>query len=162
MHNRLLGRSFFQFCSDPLHTLTSPRADTEENDPLAANYGDVPQVELQSLKVTGRQWVPVKELGEAYVGQAVLLRGRVHNVRAKGKMGFLVLRQHGATVQCVLAVGSGSGEGDKKEWVSKGMVKYAGGLSRESVVEVEGEVVRPEQAIESTTQQVRGWGGGSG
>jgi len=90
--------------------------------------------------------------------------GRVHSVRGKGKMGFLVLRESGATVQCVLAVtapeggAEGSGAGGQVApgvgVVSKGLVKYAVGLSRESVVELEGLLAVPEQPVESCTQQL--------
>eukprot|EP00850_Spirogloea_muscicola_P019839 SM000200S05829 [mRNA] locus=s200:229171:233555:+ [translate_table: standard] len=83
--------------------------------------------------------------GRAAAGARVLVRGRVHAVRAKGKGAFLVLRQRGATVQCVLFQSAA---------VSRGMVKYASGLTRESVVDVEGELVDPGQPIEATTQQV--------
>lgn len=37
--------------------------------------------------------------------------------------------------------------------VSKGMVKYASGLTRESVIEVEGVLVVPKEPILSCTQQ---------
>ncbi|GJP45857.1 hypothetical protein CLOM_g5200 [Closterium sp. NIES-68] len=124
------------------------QAAAEEEDPLAANYGDLPPEEVQSKCVSGRQWARVADLVPARAGEVVLVRGRVHNVRAKGKMGFIVVREGGCTVQCVLAVGA---EGAH---VSKGMVKYAAGLSRESVVDVTGEVVVPEKPIESTSQQV--------
>ena len=77
-------------------------------------------------------------------GQRVLLRGRVHTTRSKGKSAFLVLRQGTATVQLVLFV--------DEEKVSKQMVKYAAGIPRESIVEVGGDVVRPQAAIESCTQ----------
>lgn len=38
------------------------------------------------------------------VGQSVLVRARVHNVRGKGKSCFLVLRQATATVQAAMFV----------------------------------------------------------
>lgn len=119
----------------------------EEPDELSGNYGDLPMEAVQSKEVSGRKWSKVGELGEESVGQVVELRGRVHSVRAKGKMGFLVLREGGHTVQCVLSVQEGG-------HVSKGMVKYVGQLSKESIVDVQGEVVKPEKPIESTSQQV--------
>eukprot|EP00270_Netrium_digitus_P000814 TRINITY_DN10917_c0_g1_i1.p1 TRINITY_DN10917_c0_g1~~TRINITY_DN10917_c0_g1_i1.p1 ORF type:complete len:564 (+),score=157.70 TRINITY_DN10917_c0_g1_i1:76-1692(+) len=117
----------------------------EDDDPLAGNYGDVPFADVQSRQISGRKWTKVADADPSHSGQVILVRGRVHNVRAKGKMGFLIIREGGATIQCVLSVG---------ERVSKGMVKYVGGLSKESVVDVEGEVVVPELPIESTTQKV--------
>lgn len=45
----------------------------------------------------------------------------------------------------------------------QGMVKYASALPRESIVDVEGNLVKPEAAIEGCSQsQVRGRGEGRG
>jgi hypothetical protein len=68
-----------------------------EDDPLACNYGDTPLV--QSAEVTGRVWTRLSDLGAAHVGQKVLVRGRVHTLRGKGKSAFLILRQHTSTLQ---------------------------------------------------------------
>jgi hypothetical protein len=68
-----------------------------EDDPLACNYGDTPLV--QSAEVTGRVWTRLSDLGAAHVGQRVLVRGRVHTLRGKGKSAFLILRQHTSTLQ---------------------------------------------------------------
>lgn len=64
-----------------------------------------------------RKFVPVHELTQQVGKDAVWVRGRVHNTRAKGKQCFLILRQQSSTVQCILAVG---------ENVSKQFVKFAG------------------------------------
>lgn len=74
----------------------------------------------------------------------MLVRGRIHTVRGKGKSAFLVLRQSTATVQGVLFVDDVT--------VSKGMVKYASQIPRESIVDVVGTVAVPQNAIESCTQ----------
>lgn len=74
----------------------------------------------------------------------VLVRGRIHTVRGKGKSAFLVLRQSTATVQGVLFVDDST--------VSKGMVKYASQIPRESIVDVEGTVAIPQNAVESCSQ----------
>lgn len=87
-----------------------------------------------------------KDLDKRKVGEEVLTRGRVHVVRAKGKSCFLQLRRQTATLQVVLKVDDRS--------VSKGMVKYASKLPRESVVDIEGVVVDPGMAIQGATQQV--------
>jgi hypothetical protein len=68
-----------------------------EDDPLACNYGDTPLV--QSAEVTDRVWTRLSDLGAAHVGQKVLVRGRVHTLRGKGKSAFLILRQHTSTRQ---------------------------------------------------------------
>jgi aspartyl-tRNA synthetase len=97
-----------------------------------------------------------------------LLRGRVHNVRGKGKSAFLVLRQQTATVQVTFF-------GDilfiirVRNWtddvfclsltvddvnVSKGMVKWVSNLTKESVVDIQGVIMAPESGkVESCTQQ---------
>eukprot|EP00245_Coleochaete_scutata_P018643 TRINITY_DN980_c0_g1_i1.p1 TRINITY_DN980_c0_g1~~TRINITY_DN980_c0_g1_i1.p1 ORF type:complete len:538 (+),score=117.08 TRINITY_DN980_c0_g1_i1:232-1845(+) len=121
------------------------KASAEESDPLAANYGDLPLEALQSKEISGRKWTKIEDLSSDLDGSSVLIRGRVHNVRAKGKMGFIIIRDKGMSVQVVLSVGDN---------VSKGMVKYVSSLTKESIVDVEGIVKVPEGKIESTTQQV--------
>jgi lysyl-tRNA synthetase class II len=120
--------------------------DVEEEDPLAANYGDVSFQSLQSKEISGRKWVAVRLLDIGMKGQTVLVRGRVHTVRGTGKMAFLVVREAGCTVQCVLSVA--------ENIVSKGMVKYVNKISKESIVDVEGIVSVPEKPIEGTSQKV--------
>ena len=132
----------------------------------------------------------------------VLLRGRVHSVRGKGKSFFLVLRQQICTIQArrdvpgrrcckhaphlacpavlgparaavcpplrwralpgvpshVSMVPQASGGAQtlgfvNNETVSKGMVKYASDLPRESVVDVTGKVWVPKEPITGCTQQ---------
>lgn len=68
----------------------------------------------------------------------------MQTVRGKGKSAFLVLRQELATVQAVLFVDDNT--------VSKGMVKYASAITRESVVDVTGVVVRPLAPVEGCSQ----------
>ncbi|KAK3244061.1 hypothetical protein CYMTET_46314, partial [Cymbomonas tetramitiformis] len=116
----------------------------EENDPLKASYGDAPRV--QSSEISGKVWTRVEDIDENSVGKTVLLRGRVHNVRGKGKSAFLVIRQSTATVQVVFFVDDVT--------VSKGMVKYVSGLTKESIVDIEGVINMPSEAISGCTQQV--------
>jgi aspartyl-tRNA synthetase len=108
-----------------------------EDDPLAANYGDTPLV--QSACVSGRVWTRLAALGPELAGQRVLVRGRVHAVRGKGKSAFLILRQQTSTLQVIFFVDEAS--------VSKGMVKYVCALPKESVLDLEGVVTVPETAI---------------
>ena len=108
-----------------------------DDDPLAANYGDTPLV--QSASVSGRVWTRLAALGPQMAGQRVLVRGRVHAVRGKGKSAFLILRQQTSTLQVVFFV-------DETQ-VSKGMVKYVCALTKESVLDLEGVVTVPEAAI---------------
>ncbi|KAK9266563.1 hypothetical protein L1049_021496 [Liquidambar formosana] len=116
-------------------------------DPLAANYGDVPLNDLQSKAVTGRKWTDIGALTEELKDQQVLIRGRAQTIRAVGKnIAFLVVRKKGFTVQCVLTV--------QNDVVSRQMVKFATGLSRESHVDIEGIVSVPDTPIKGASQQV--------
>ncbi|KAI8546629.1 hypothetical protein RHMOL_Rhmol07G0134100 [Rhododendron molle] len=116
-------------------------------DPLAAHYGDVPLEDLQSKSVTGREWTEVGSLTEGLEGRTVLVRGRAQTIRAVSKkMAFLIVREKGFTVQCVLTV--------SPDVVSLGMVKFATGLNRESYVDVEGTVSVPNSPIKGASQQV--------
>eukprot|EP00891_Asterochloris_glomerata_P001357 jgi/Astpho2/1357/Aster-06218 len=115
---------------------------SDPNDPLRQQYGDSPLI--QSRSVTGRKWTAIDKLTPALEGQKVLVRARVHTVRGKGKSCFLVLRQRTATGQAVLFANDTT--------VSKGMVKYASTLSRESLVDLEGTVVVPKEPVASCSQ----------
>ncbi|XP_015076008.1 aspartate--tRNA ligase 2, cytoplasmic [Solanum pennellii] len=118
----------------------------EESDPLSGNYGDVELNDLQSKAVTGRKWTEVGSIAPEMKDQVVLVRGRVQTIRPVGKkIAFVVVRERGFTVQCVLTV--------KPELVSSQMVKYATSLSKESIIDVEGVVTIPEKPITGATQQ---------
>ncbi|THF93958.1 hypothetical protein TEA_002027 [Camellia sinensis var. sinensis] len=115
-------------------------------DPLAANYGDVPLEDLQSKAVSGRKWIEIANLNEELKGQNVLIRGQAHAIRSVSKkMAFLVVRERGFTVQCVLSVAP--------DVVSLQMVKFATGLSKESYVDVEGTISVPKDPIIGASQQ---------
>ncbi|KAL6544220.1 Aspartate--tRNA ligase 2, cytoplasmic [Orobanche gracilis] len=118
-----------------------------EFDPMAANYGDIPLNDLQSKEISGKKWTEVKDLTDKSKDQVVLIRGRAQAIRAVGKkMAFVVVRERGFTVQCVLTVA--------QDLVSLQMVKFTTSLSRESIVDVEGVVSVPAQSITGATQQV--------
>lgn len=119
-----------------------------EDDPLSANYGDVPLSDLQSKEAKDiENWTQVGSLTGELKDKYVILRGRIQTIRAVGKkMAFLVVRERGFTVQCVVS--------EQPELVSRQMVKYVDGLSRESIVDVEGVVSVPNVAIKGATQQV--------
>jgi|TARA_B110000977_G_scaffold161126_1_gene205882 aspartyl-tRNA synthetase len=112
-------------------------------DPLADRYGDAPLI--MSREITGKVWTHVKDVNAPLIGSVVTLRGRVHAVRGKGKSAFLVLRQQTTTVQCVFFVDEVN--------VSKGLVKWVSSLTKESVVDITGEVMAPEEPVASCTQQ---------
>ncbi len=87
---------------------------------------------------------PTNTTSQHQTTQQVLVRVRLHNSRSKGKSAFLVFRQLMSTVQAVLFVDNTT--------VSKGMVKYAAGIPKESIVDVEAKVVCPEALVEGCTQ----------
>eukprot|EP00252_Welwitschia_mirabilis_P026311 TRINITY_DN8583_c0_g1_i1.p1 TRINITY_DN8583_c0_g1~~TRINITY_DN8583_c0_g1_i1.p1 ORF type:complete len:602 (+),score=86.77 TRINITY_DN8583_c0_g1_i1:165-1808(+) len=121
--------------------------ETEEADPFAANYGDVPLEALQSKEISGRKWIRVSALTQDLKDEEVLIRGHAHTIRAvSNKMAFLVVRESGSTVQCVVSV--------NPNFVSKGMVKFVNSISRESIVDVQGVVSVPNFAIKGASQQV--------
>lgn len=122
-------------------------ASLSQVDLMAANYGDVPMEEIQSKTISGRKWTEIGSLTADLADQTVLIRGSAQTIRAVGKkMAFLVLRQFMSTVQCVLTV-------DDK-FVSAQMVKFANGLSKESIVDIKGIISIPNEPIKGTTQQV--------
>ncbi|CAA0833253.1 Class II aminoacyl-tRNA and biotin synthetases superfamily protein [Striga hermonthica] len=120
---------------------------TIEADPLAANYGDIPLNDLLSKGISGKKWTEVKDLAAGMKDEEVLIRGAAQAVRAIGKkVAFVVVRESGFTVQCVLTVA--------QDLVSPQMVKFATRLRRESIIDAEGIVSVPAQPISGTTQQV--------
>jgi len=116
----------------------------EEEDPLAANYGDYELI--QSQEKTDRVWTPVRCIDESMVGKNILVRARLQNSRVKGSIGFLVLREQFADIQAVIAYKEGQ--------VSKKMIKWVGGIPKESIVDVYAEVTKPEQPVQSCSQKV--------
>lgn len=125
--------------------MAGAQLNVEEEDPLAANYGDVALENLQSKERSGRGWSKVGDIAGDVAGQTVLVRGRVHTVRGKGSLAFFVVRETGYTVQCVAQL--------KDKVVSKGMIKFVTKLNKESIVDVEGVVVVPAKPVE-TSQKV--------
>lgn len=123
----------------------NPQKQEEEGeDPLQENYGDLQLIQSQSK--TDRTWVPVRDIDDKYVGQTILVRARLHNSKVKGKIGFLTLREQFSDIQAVINETEGK--------VSKRMIKWVGGLSKESIVDIVGEVRKPEQEIQATSQKV--------
>lgn len=85
------------------------------------------------------------EFAEGLQGQQVTVRARVHNARIQSaKLAFIDLRQRMENIQVVVAEGGESG-------ISRQMVKWCGGLNRESIVLVTGTVKAPNEPIHSAT-----------
>ncbi|CAE7914069.1 DARS1, partial [Symbiodinium sp. KB8] len=107
-----------------------------------AAYGDLPL--NQSQEITGTVWTRLSDLRTVGVGQRVRVRARVQTTRAKGKCAFMLLRQAVFTIQGVLF---------QSETVDKKMIKYAGSIPSESVVDVEGTLVAVDKPVESANIQ---------
>nr|CAH0112328.1 unnamed protein product [Daphnia galeata] len=114
----------------------------EEIDYSAGSYGNA--VMNQSQEKLERSVLKVGDLGTSVIDKKIWSRGRLHTSRAKGKQCFFLLRQQQSTVQCLLAV---------SESTSKAFVKFVAGITKESVIDVEGFVRSVPQKIEGATQQ---------
>lgn len=113
---------------------------TEDADECARFYGDYPLI--QSSFMTEKAYRHVEDLSAEYVGQSIWVRARVSTSRAVGKGIFLVLRQNINTIQSVMFQGSK---------ISKQMIKYAAGISLESVIDVFATVTRPDVPVAGAT-----------
>jgi aspartyl-tRNA synthetase len=84
-------------------------------------------------------------LDESLNGQEVLVRGRLHASRATGKNCFITVREQFSTIQAIVG---------QSDTVSKGMVKYAGKIPKESIIDIKATVIVPEKTVDSCTQKV--------
>uniref|UniRef100_UPI00358E69FB aspartate--tRNA ligase, cytoplasmic isoform X1 n=2 Tax=Myxine glutinosa TaxID=7769 RepID=UPI00358E69FB len=115
---------------------------TEDNDFAKESYGILPLI--QSQEKIDRTLVRVSELTKEKANEVVWVRARLHTSRSKGKQCFLVLRQQQFNVQGLVSVST---------TISKQMVKFVAGITKESIVDVEGVVQPVDQKIKSCTQQ---------
>ncbi|CAH0404242.1 unnamed protein product [Chilo suppressalis] len=91
-----------------------------------------------------RVYTDVKDLCVKKNEQNVWVRARLQTSRAKGKQCFAVLRQSSSTIQLLVSVSE-----EKK--VSKQMVKFVGNITKESIIDVHGTVVKTASPVESCT-----------
>lgn len=113
-------------------------AEMGRNAPVIEAPGDAPFGDIrlvQSQFKTERKFVEVGTLDASMSGETVWVRARVATVRLKGKTCFLVLRRGYSTVQVALFAGENG--------VTREMVKYAGRIPAESVVDLQGLVTCP-------------------
>jgi len=85
----------------------------------------------------------VSDLSAKNSGEDIWLRGRLHTSRGTGKQCFVVIRDQQATIQAIICV---------SDVVSKQMVKFCASITKESIIDVNGEVKKVEKKIESCTQ----------
>ncbi|KAN0100671.1 hypothetical protein V8E55_000655 [Tylopilus felleus] len=119
------------------------QAQAAADEDFAVNkYGKLPLHQSQSRP--GRKRIDISTLSATNDGEQVFIRARIQTSRLQGnKMVFLNLRQRDNSVQALMQVTEGH--------VSKQMVKWAGSLSVESIVLVEGIVKRSPELIKSAT-----------
>lgn len=107
-------------------------------------YGHTKMIQ-SAEKLTERNFVAVSHLSSSLGAKStVWVRGRIHTSRCKGKQCFLVLRQQSSTVQVLLNV---------NENISKQMVKFSGSIPRESIVDIQANIIKVDQKIESCTEK---------
>ena len=121
------------------------REKADANDTAKHLYGKL----LDGIAATSEQKPAVltnlRGLSAEFGNKKVTLRARVHNARTQSaKLAFLDLRQRTENIQAVIAEGGEYG-------ISRQMVKWCGGLHKESIVHVTGLVEVPKEPISSAT-----------
>ncbi|KAI8926904.1 hypothetical protein BC831DRAFT_454295 [Entophlyctis helioformis] len=118
--------------------------DAASPDYSADRYGKLPM--NQSADRSNDVRTRIADIGPDHVGETVLLCARVQTTRAVGsKTFFLTLRQRTVTLQSVLITNA--------DTISKQMLKFASGISPESLILVTGKVVKVDVPIKSCTVQ---------
>lgn len=119
-----------------------PSTETQEPDISEGRYGVYKLIQSTGENAK-RLYTDIRDLNTRLHQRTVWVRARMQTSRAKGKQCFIVLRQHSSTVQLLVNV---------SETVSKQMVKFAGNITKESIIDVEAKVVRTTTPVESCTQ----------
>ncbi len=113
-------------------------------------YGDMNRI--MSRSITNRPFTKVNDLDNEALYPAnskIWLRGRLHSIRVKGGSCFLVLRQDSFhTVQACYFKDKNDPEGSKK------MIQYLKSLTVESIIDLEGSVVRDANVKSCSIQNV--------
>ena len=116
------------------------------NDTAKENYGKQPLMQSKKEDITGIKRTKITELSSANDGEEVVFRARIHTARQQSaSMCFFAFRQQDGIVQGLL-----KSNGDS---ISKQMVKWAAGLSLESIVLVHGTVKKVDELVKSATVQ---------
>ncbi|KAJ1596834.1 hypothetical protein NDA11_002251 [Ustilago hordei] len=110
------------------------------------NYGKLPL--NMSQERSGRKYTKISEISPERDGEQILLTARVQTSRApSAKLVFLTFRQGVDCVQATLA--------QAPEKVSRQMTKWAAGLAAETIVLVQGTIVKTPKPVESNTVTVK-------
>ncbi|GAA5798168.1 hypothetical protein EDC94DRAFT_639647 [Helicostylum pulchrum] len=105
-------------------------------------YGKLPMNQSQTR--TDTKYEDINTINASRAGETVTVRVRVQTSRATGgKMCFFVFRQNVSTIQGIITVDEST--------ISKQMVKYCVGISPESIVLVQGKIVKPVEEVKSCT-----------
>uniref|UniRef100_A0A8C9LGZ7 Aspartate--tRNA ligase, cytoplasmic n=1 Tax=Piliocolobus tephrosceles TaxID=591936 RepID=A0A8C9LGZ7_9PRIM len=72
----------------------------------------------------------------------IWVRGRIHDIRCKGSLAFIILRHKIYTLQCILDVKNINND--------KNMIKWLNHITLESIVDIYGKLIKPTIPIEST------------
>ncbi|CAO3699642.1 hypothetical protein G6F70_006030 [Rhizopus microsporus] len=124
--------------------LAAEKAERESKnvDISSDRYGKLPI--NQSKERPGVKYEDITTINGSRAGETVTVRVRVQTSRATGsKMCFFVFRQGVATIQGIITA-------DEKK-ISKQMVKFCVGITPESIVLVEGKIVKPVEEVKSCT-----------
>ncbi|MCJ1474556.1 hypothetical protein MMC13_003215 [Lambiella insularis] len=123
------------------------RAIADANDTAKHLYGKLADGTIESSKQQASGIIALRHLSGKHENQQVTVRARVHNARVQSaRLAFLDLRQRTENIQAVIAEGGG-------REISKQMVKWCGGLNKESIVLLTGLVKTPKDPIHSATIQ---------
>ncbi|KAI9352049.1 hypothetical protein BDR26DRAFT_850264 [Obelidium mucronatum] len=107
-------------------------------------YGDLPL--NQSQERTGRVRTRIENITAEMADQTVLLSARIQKTNVTGaKLCFLTLRQRTNTIQAVVSQDATN--------VSKPMLRFATDIPTESLVLVEGVIIKPKELVKSCTIQ---------
>ncbi|KAJ3012449.1 UNVERIFIED_CONTAM: aspartate--tRNA ligase dps1 [Siphonaria sp. JEL0065] len=110
----------------------------------AGKYGELPL--NQSQERTGRERIRIENISADLVDQTVLLSARIQKTNVTGaKLCFLTLRQRTNTIQAVVLQNATD--------ISKPMLRFATDIPTESLVLVEGVIVKPSEPVKSCTIQ---------
>ncbi len=111
-----------------------------------ADFGDLPLVN-SAFKST-RVWTDVSAINASHDNKMVWVRARVHTVRSKGKMTFIVLRRGMGSIQCLVA------DDGTQDTVPRAMVKYAAKIYAESVIDIYGRISKVDQPTSCSQSDV--------
>jgi len=95
---------------------------------------------IQSTTHDTIKFTQLGDINDEFADKEVTIRVRVHSSRVKGNLAFLVVRQSLHTLQAVAF---------KSEEVSKDMLKFMGGVERESIVDITGVLKTVKQEIKT-------------